>query len=266
MSPDDNSGMKSLSTNAYDSIAFKGGSAQYLADSIRDIIALSQQGDLYPPSYATWRETEIESISLHPHDQREGRISPAEAVACKALADEGSAMAQSFGRGKNEAELFEKIAGFPNAWSTDIFEGMGDFGNSLHGAIRARELISSGKSIPTGKTIGEESDRRLWEQYQLPLRQDGMKVGKHTAAAAREEANGFVDQRIRGVPEGAKGESDLQNRMKSRVRGIELGEKIYLQVFDVAIQRGLRTSLSVAVDTNLPSQPRKALEFFAKGE
>lgn len=264
MSPDDDQYNQALSLDAYESIAFKGSSAQYLADSIRDITALSQQGDLYPPSFATFRETEIEGISLRPHDQREGRVSPAEAVACKALADEGSAMAQSFGRGKGESILFEEIAGFPNAWPTDIFEGMGDFGNSLHGAIRARELIQSGISIPTGKTNGEELDRRLWELYQSSLQRDGMIIGKNTVEAVSKDANGFVEQRIRGIPEGAQKEEELQNRMKSRRRGIELGEKIYQETLDVAIQRGVPTRLDSAITVKTSLSPHKLLESFAK--
>ena len=47
MSPDDQP-ISALSTQAYESLVFAN-SAQYLADSIKEITDMAQQGDLYPP-------------------------------------------------------------------------------------------------------------------------------------------------------------------------------------------------------------------------
>jgi hypothetical protein len=254
---DDVTTERTLSKDSYDSIAFKGGSAQYLAQIIDDIAQLSRSGAVYPPAFATWRNPELEfGMSLQPRSQDDGRLSPAEAVAVKVVADEGSAIAQNLFKSMDKTKLISELVGNPDGWPSDVVDGIADFGYSLCGAIRIRERIARGETIPTGRTIGDDLNRRLWQRYQAPLRLDGMVIRGNTVTAVAKFADELVEKEIRGVPEGAKNEKELQDRMRSRRRGIELGTKIYKQVLDVAIQRGLPTTLERTVDAKAVVPPQ----------
>jgi len=230
-------------------LVFKGNSAQYLAQVIDEVVQLARSGAIYPPTFATWREPELENgLSSHPHDRNEGRLSPAEAVAIRVLADEGSAIAQNLFESTEKTRLINEIVGTPDGWPSDVVDGMADFGYQLRGALRIRDRIARGEAIPAGKTIGESLDRRLWERYVTPLKLDGMSVRGNTVTAVAEETNSLVDQQIRGNPEGARNEKELQDRMRSRRRGIELGSRVYKQVLDVAMQRGLPATLDRTIN------------------
>lgn len=227
-----------LSTDSYDSIAFKGESTQYLAKIIADITQLSRSGAIYPPAFATWRNPELEyNISSRPHNQYDGRLSPAEAVAVKTMADEGSAIAQN----TDKYKLISEVVGDPNGWSYDIVDGMANFGYSLCGAIQIREQIVRGERISTGRINEDSFDRDLRQRFQVPLRLDGMAIKGNTVAAITKFANESVEESIKA--EGVKNEEEFQARVKSRRKGIELGAKIYMQVLNIAIQRGMSTTL-----------------------
>jgi hypothetical protein len=247
---------ESLSLDAYDSIAFKGQSAQYLAQVIEDVLQLSRSGTIYPPAFATWRNPVLEhGLSPQPHYKEDGMLSPAEAVAVKVVADEGSALAQNLFENYDKTMLISELVGNPDGWPSDVVDGIAHFGYSLCGAIRIREKIARGEAIPTGRTIGDDLIRNLWQRYQEPLKLDNMIIGKNTVTEAVKSADELVEREIRGVPEGAKNEEELQVRMRSRRRGIELGAKIYNQVLDVAIQRGLPTTLERIVDEKIVVSP-----------
>jgi len=80
-----------------------------------------------------------------------------------------------------------------------------------------------------------------------------MSVRGNTVTAVAEETNSLVDQQIRGNPEGARNEKELQDRMRSRRRGIELGSRVYKQVIDIAMQRGLPTTLDRTINVTAVS-------------
>lgn len=246
---DDSANEKSISGDAYESLAFKGNSAQYLVQVIDEVTQLSQQGDIYPPAFATWREPILKhGLSTKPNYENDSRLSPAEAVAIRVMADEGSAIAQNLFESTDKTKLINGIIGTPDAWPSDVVDGMAHFGYQLCGAARIRDRIIRGESIPTGKTMRELVDHRLWKRYKAPLQLDGMVIRGNTVTAITEEANSLVEQEIRGVPEGAKDEKELQDRMNSRRRGIEIGAKIYKDVLEVATQRGLRTTVEKTVE------------------
>ena len=248
---DDVTTERTLSKDVYDSIAFKGGSAQYLAQTILEVEQLSRGGAIYPPAFATWRNPELEfGMSLQPHIPNDGRLSPAEAVAVKVVADEGSAIAQNLFKSKDRTKLINELLGNSVGWPSDVVDGIADFGYGLCGAIRIREQITR------GETIGDDLNRLLWQRYQAPLKLDGMVIRGNTVTAVAKFADELVEKEIRGVPEGAKNEEEFQDRMRSRRRGIELGAKIYKQVLDVAIQRGLPTTLERAVDNKVAVPPQ----------
>ena len=157
---------KALSTDSYDSIAFKDRSAQYLAETIDDITQLSRRGPIYPPEFATCRNPELEyGVSLQQHIQDDGRLSPAEAVAIKVMADEGSAMAQNLFESTSKTRLISETVGDPGGWLSDVVDGMADFGYSLCGTIRIREKMVEGETIPTGSTNRDDTDRLLWQRW-----------------------------------------------------------------------------------------------------
>lgn len=194
-----------LSRDSYDSIAFKGNSAQYLSGVMAEVFQMAEKGTIYPPAFATWRNPELEyGISLRPHNQDDGRLSPAEAVAIKVMADEGSAMAQNLFKSMDKNKLISEIVGNPDGWPSDIVDGMADFGYNLCGAISIRERIARGETIPTGRTIKDDLDRPLWQMYQAPLKLDGMVIKGNTVAAITKFVNELVEKEIRGVPNGLK--------------------------------------------------------------
>ena len=241
-----------LSQNPYDIIAFKGQNPQYLAGVIKEITELSSKGPIYPPHFVTSHKPRPENrILLQPDTQYAGRLSPAEAVAMQVIADAGSAIAKILAKGSDGAKLVRRTVGYPGCWLGDIVVGIASFGYNLRGAMRIRRRIAEGEAIPKNRTFRDLLDIDLLQTYDEPLKLDGMVIKENTVAAAIKSASESAEneRKINEFPRSTKDEKVLQNRRRSKRRGVELGATIYLRILKLAIKRGLSATLEKKVNT-----------------
>jgi hypothetical protein len=235
---------RSISLDAYDSLVFKGGSAQYIAEVIALVKKLSVEGDIYPPSFATSREPVIEyGLRSQPDSENSGRLTEAEAVAIKALADENSGLSQSLGKGSKTNRKIMEALGEKNLWIFDVVDGMASFGYRLRGALSVRDKILRGESVSSGSSINNKLEQLNLSLFEKGLRMDGMALRNNTVSAACDVAIGYAKDEITQSPEGARNLDEINSRIHSRTVGINLGSKIFTQVFQLAEQRGLPTKL-----------------------
>jgi len=239
---DGNDNEMGLITDSYDSIAFKGQSTQYLSNVLTEVAQMALVGEIYPPAFATsWSNSRLENgltlQQLHPED---GRLTPAEAVAIRVLAEEGAALAQNFFKSYEKTKLIQTITDDPEGSPAEIVAGMADFGYNLLKAVSLREKITKNESKPIEtKTFSDHTTKQLWVKYEGPLMLDKMAIDKHTINAAISDATEAIETKI----EEPGNKENLSARIRSRRKGIELGAKIFQQVKNIAVQNGMSTTL-----------------------
>lgn len=221
-------------------LAYRDNSAQLLSDSIDEVQRLVQaNNDLYPPYFPGWRNAdESESLRISPLSRGEGRLSEVEGVATQVLTMEHAVLNQAIGTSLEITRRIEEVLKMsPQQWQADVVGGIGDFGNSLRSASGVREKIINGVTEPQGNTIRDGVDKIMWDRFHDAIKADNMSLGAHTAQAIVNNISVDCVDEIKGIPEGATNDAEIQARIDSRIHGAKLAQALYIEALKKAGNR-----------------------------